>query len=488
MMMRTAILAIPVFAACMTGADELENSNTNNACSDGKCDADVWKYEAGKTPWVTCSNESGRVTCRLDPGIDAVRPERVLLAKGDSTLYYGTSLTRTAPGYTLPASFSSGDLISAAAGSPVGGFGDVRKVLRVPASGSSVTYQMPYEMWKVNVTSVGPAPASIILKYDVQLSDGATYLIAQGGNKVTWYGALSATPGPNNASATKTFYLPVSAGGKAGAYYSAGSINEAPHFYIEKPGCYLIEGSPVAILTFDENCTRTRQLVPVTPPPTNACTCDVSSACDANCSCDTTCTEPSQMCVAGTQYECDDAGEQWTSGQCCVDGPVECVPGSQYECDDAGEHWTGSMCCIDGDPVCVAGSVYECDDGGEHWSGSKCCVDAPAKQCVAGSVYECDDQGESWTGSTCCVAETATCVAGNVYECDDPGEDWTGSQCCVDGPKQCVAGTVYECDDADESWTGSTCCVAPTLTCTASSSSSCTGTGAIFTGSQCCRP
>jgi hypothetical protein len=491
MMMRTAILTFPaLLVACMTAAPEADqNSNTNNGCVDGKCDgADVWKWEAGKTPWVKCTSASNRVTCSLEAGHASVRPTRVLLGKGESAFAYSTTLTPTAPSSSLPETFSSSDSISIAAASPMAGLGDVRKVLRAPASGSSVTYQMPYDVWRVDVTSVGPAPAAIILKYDVQIAD-AGFLIAQGGNKVTQYGALSATPGANNASATKSHFLPVTAGGKVAAYFSAGSINEAPHFYVERPGCYLIEGSPVAILTYDENCTRTRQLVPVAPPA--SCACDVSSACDANCACDAACTTPpppAQMCLAGTQYECDDAGEHWTNGQCCVDGPVECVPGSQYECDDAGERWTGSMCCIVGTPVCVAGSQYECDDSGEHWSGQRCCVDAPTKQCLAGSQYECDDAGETWTGSVCCVAESAKCVAGSLYECDDAGEHWTGSQCCVDGPAQCVAGSIYECDDAGESWTGSTCCVASGLTCTASSSSSCTGTGALFTGSQCCRP
>ncbi len=472
--MRIAYLLLPALVACAAPADDSKSQTPG--CSDGKCDgAEVWLYKAGQTPWVTCATTGNRVTCTLAANPQGVRPTQVMMSKGDVPFFYTTSLTAAAPSYQLPDTFSSSDQITLAARAPSTGLGDLRKVVRAPASGATVAFALPYDIWRITVTNVDAAAGSLILNHSVEITDG-TFMLTQD-RKVSYFGSLGVSPGADGASQSATYFVPVTAGGKVGAYYTASGIGGPPHLTLEKPGCYLMQGENPALVTYDENCARTRELVAPSTPTPDAPTEPMPDA-------PTEPTEPTPTCVAGTQFECDDAGETWNGSQCCIAGEVQCVEGSRYECDDPGESWTGSQCCIADTAQCVTGTQYECDDANESWTGSTCCLAAP-RQCVQGTQYECDDAGEGWTGSQCCIAETAQCVTGTQYECDDANESWTGSTCCLAEPRQCVAGTQYECDDAGEGWTGSQCCVAPTLTCTPSTANNCAG--GVFTGSQCCR-
>jgi hypothetical protein len=442
--MRLAALLLPLLVACATDADTMDDQGPG--CLDGKCDgAEVWLYKAGQVPWVTCTSAANRVTCTLAAAPEGVRATQVMMGKGDVTFFYSTSLTAAAPSYQLPETFSSSDQITLAARAPGTGLGDLRKVVRAPAAGATTSFALPYDIWKITVTNVDAARGSVILKYPVEITDGEFMLTR--GRKVDYLRSLGVSPGANGASQSTTYFVPVTPNGKVSAYYTASGISGPPHLTLDKPGCYLMQGAEPALITFDENCTRTRELVaPSTPMPDEPMP-DEPTPDEPT---------PTVTCVAGVAHECDDAGESWNGSQCCFSGPVACVAGSQYQCDDAGESWTGSQCCVAGE-----------------------------KQCVAGSEYQCDDAGENWTGSQCCIAETAQCVAGTEYQCDDAGESWTGSTCCLAAPAQCVAGSEYQCDDAGESWTGSLCCVAPALTCTPSSESNCAG--GTFTGTQCCR-
>ncbi len=422
MKIATPLLLIGLVAGC--AAQEEYDPLCGDRC-DLTADDIVWQYAAGEHEWASCSNEADVITCSLaivDPEIQA---SQVYVGRADQTGIFMEALTPSSPSYRYNA---NGD-IALSARPPGSWSGDVLREFSRPGPGESVSFGLPFDVWRVSLTKLDDAKVSLITKYDVEIAEGQ-FLLSKT-QRAQYISGFSIPQGEETLG--KSYHMPVTAGGKVGVYLSASSaFSGPPHFTIDKPGCYLVNGG--VQLIFDEGCVQSQEIlgsVPADPDPEpDTCTCDVTAGCDVDCACDLACAEtPAEpMCVAGSQYQCDDAGETWADGECCVEGAVQCVTGSQYQCDDSseGEGWTGELCCVPEDRLCVAGSQYQCDDSGEGWTGTECCVEGNV-QCVEGSQYQCDDTGENWTGELCCIDAALSCTSSSQYECDDT---FTGELCC----------------------------------------------------------